>query len=79
MIAEIDPASGFSALKSAKIDDKVFNSEDILKGGDESADFEKCAKLSLFKNRSFKSVFGDDIKSEIMKVTGQSENAVSAS
>ncbi len=71
MIAEIDPASGFSALKSAKIDDEVFNSEDILKGGDESADFEKCAKLSLFKNRSFKSVFGDDIK--IADIFGEEE------
>ncbi len=62
MIAEIDPASGFSAVKSVKIDGEVVNSEDILEDGYKSADFEKCVKLSLFKNfggMSFRSFFGD--------------------
>jgi hypothetical protein len=62
MIAEIDAASGFSAVKSVKINGEAVNSEDILEGGDESADFEKCVKLRSFENsgdRSLRSFFGN--------------------
>lgn len=62
MISDIDASSGFSSIKSVKIDDDIIDSNDILDNGNESADFEKCAKLYLFKksgNRSFKSFFGN--------------------
>lgn len=61
MISDIDASSGFSSIKSVKIDDDIIDSVNIL-DEDESADFEKCAKLNLFKksgNRSFKSFFGN--------------------
>ena len=60
MISDIDTSSGFSSIKSVKIDDDIVDSKDILGGEYESADFEKCVKLNLFKksgNRSFKSFF----------------------
>ncbi len=68
MISEIDASSGFSAVKSVKVDNDIVDSEDILDSKDEYADFEKYAKLKLFTesgNMSFRSFFANIDKTHI--------------